>query len=68
MEAAIKHTLATGFFACLGFLLGAIPGGLLYSHLTGNWGKEAPLYGALGGAACFAVAYLAAACRVARES
>jgi hypothetical protein len=69
MESASKHTLAFCFFAALGFLLGAIPGGLLYSHLTGDWGKAAPLYGALAGAACSGTVYVAAvARRFAREN
>jgi hypothetical protein len=57
----VKHVLGFCFFAALGFLLGAIPFGLLYSYLTDNWGKEAPLYGALAGAACFGTGYLARA-------
>jgi hypothetical protein len=68
MRSTVKYTLGAGFFAGLGFLLGAIPGGLLYSHLTGDWGKAAPLYGALAGAACLGTAYLVAvACGSARE-
>ncbi len=58
MGSIFKHCLGLCFFFVLGLVIGAIPLGILCTPFIDSGSKYAPVYGALIGGSCLAVAYV----------
>ncbi len=59
MGSIVKHCLGLCFFFVLGFVVGLLPLGLLYSVVTGDWDLGSSLYGGMMGAVGLSFTYVA---------